>query len=153
MVCMWHKHDDDVDDGDAVLRNERSVAGRQAVCWQLLQRTFCCWSWARRTAWPSSVRRDSWAMSREFGGTTESAVVWERLLHGQALLSAGLIGRPVVSQHVWLVNTDNFYPRDAVLAPVNATAFPSVCVSHACFVSKRLNISSKLFQHLIAPSF
>jgi len=38
-----------------------------------------------------------------------------------------------------------FYPRDAMLAQVYATAFPSVCVPHACFVSKRLNISSKFF--------
>ena len=42
-----------------------------------------------------------------------------------------------------------------MLAQVYATAFPSVCVSvsHACFVSKRLNISSKFFHHLISPSF
>jgi len=31
-----------------------------------------------------------------------------------------------------------FYPRDAKLARVYATAVPSVCVSHACFVLKRL---------------
>jgi len=30
---------------------------------------------------------------------------------------------------------------------------PSVCLSHACFVSKRLNVSSKLFYNLIGPSF
>jgi len=30
---------------------------------------------------------------------------------------------------------------------------PSVCLSHACFVSKRLNISSKFFHYLIGPSF
>ena len=29
----------------------------------------------------------------------------------------------------------------------------SVCVSHSCFVPKRLNISSEFFYHLIAPSF
>jgi len=28
-----------------------------------------------------------------------------------------------------------------------------VCVSYACFVSKRQNISPKFFYHLIAPSF
>ena len=45
--------------------------------------------------------------------------------------------------------TSQFYPRDAMLARVYATAFPSVClcvcVSHVCFVLKRLNISSKFF--------
>ena len=30
---------------------------------------------------------------------------------------------------------------------------PSVCLSHACIVSKRLNVSSKFFHHLIGPSF
>ena len=30
---------------------------------------------------------------------------------------------------------------------------PSVCPSHACIVSKRLNVSSKFFHHLIGPSF
>jgi len=29
----------------------------------------------------------------------------------------------------------------------------SVCLSHVCIVSKRLNISSKFFHHLIGPSF
>jgi len=29
----------------------------------------------------------------------------------------------------------------------------SVCLSHACIVSKRLNVSSKFFHDLIGPSF
>ena len=45
----------------------------------------------------------------------------------------------------------SFYARQQ---RVYATAFrPSVCLSHACIVSKRLNISSKLFHYLIGPSF
>ena len=30
---------------------------------------------------------------------------------------------------------------------------PSVCPSHTCIVSKRLNVSPKFFHHLIGPSF
>jgi len=47
----------------------------------------------------------------------------------------------------------SFYPCDAMLAPVYAMAILSACVSHVCFVSKQLNILSKFFYHLIAPSF
>jgi len=50
----------------------------------------------------------------------------------------------------------SFYPHDAMLAWIYATAFPSVClsvcVSNTCIVSKRLNVSSKFFYHLIASS-
>ena len=66
------------------------------------------------------------------------------------------------SKHVgsdWILEIRNvshyrrrFYPRDAMLARVYATAFPSVCLSHKCFVSKQLNVSSKFFYHLITPS-
>jgi len=34
-----------------------------------------------------------------------------------------------------------------------STPIPSVCTSHACIVSKRLNVSSKFFHCLIGPSF
>jgi len=44
----------------------------------------------------------------------------------------------------WLFWT-NFYRCDAMLVRVYAIAFPSVCVSHTCFVSKQLNV-----YHLIA---
>jgi len=45
----------------------------------------------------------------------------------------------------------NFYPHSTMLAWAYATAFPSVCVSHVCSISKWLNISSKFFYHLTAP--
>jgi len=38
-----------------------------------------------------------------------------------------------------------FYPRNAMLVRVYAVAVLCVCVSHTCFVSKRLNILSKFF--------
>jgi len=48
-----------------------------------------------------------------------------------------------------------FYLHNAMLVRVYATAFLPVflcvCVSHACFVSKQLNISSEVFYHLIVP--
>jgi len=47
----------------------------------------------------------------------------------------------------------SFYLHDAMLAWVYAMAFPSVGVSHTCFLSKWLNVLSKFFHHLIAPSF
>jgi len=47
----------------------------------------------------------------------------------------------------------SFLPRHAMLSAVYATPIPSVCLSHACIVSKRLNVSSKFFHHLIGPSF
>jgi len=37
----------------------------------------------------------------------------------------------------------SFYPHDAVLSTGIAMAILPVCVSHACFISKWLNISSK----------
>ena len=39
--------------------------------------------------------------------------------------------------------------------PIKLELSPSVCLSltHACFVSKRLNALSKFFHHLIGPSF
>jgi len=47
--------------------------------------------------------------------------------------------------------------RDAMLTAVYATPIPSVCLSvrlsHACIVSKGLNVSSKFFRLLIGPSF
>jgi len=48
-------------------------------------------------------------------------------------------------------------PTAYMLLRVYATPIPSVrpsvCLSHAWFVSKRLKVSSKFFQYLIGPSF
>jgi len=35
----------------------------------------------------------------------------------------------------------------------NDIEIPSVCLSHTVFVWKRLNLLSKFFHHLLAPSF
>jgi len=44
--------------------------------------------------------------------------------------------------------------RDSIARICHANSVrPSVCLSHACIVSKRLNVSSKLFHHPIGPSF
>jgi len=48
-----------------------------------------------------------------------------------------------------------FYPCDAMLAWVYATAFPSACVCHMHFVSNRLNISSNSLTtegHCLTPT-
>jgi len=84
----------------------------------------------------------------------------------QVILGGGVAVQPVcllLSEHraviftiVQLSCTSRFYPRDTICYSADiiyATTFPSVCVSHACFVSKWLNVSSKFFCHLIAPSF
>jgi len=55
----------------------------------------------------------------------------------------------------------SFLARDAMLSAVYTTPIPSVTRSnsiicgvwHACIVSKRLNVSSKFFHHLIGLSF
>ena len=50
-----------------------------------------------------------------------------------------------------------FYPRDVVSAVYmlygNVAGWLGVCLSHASIVSKRLNLSSNFFDHLVAPPF
>ena len=55
-------------------------------------------------------------------------------------------------------NTVRVFTRDSIYAIARIRQFrmsvcPSVCPSHACIVSKRLNLSSKFFHYLIGPTF
>jgi len=51
--------------------------------------------------------------------------------------------------------TIHFFTRDSLCysAYMPRQFRPSVCLSHACIVSKRLNVSSKFLHYLIGPSF
>ena len=61
------------------------------------------------------------------------------------------------------VALQNIFTRDSIYAiartcmchanSVCLSICPSVCLLHACIVSKRLNASSKFFHRLIGPSF
>jgi len=44
------------------------------------------------------------------------------------------------------------FTRDSIYAIASICHDNSVCLPHACFVSKRLNVSSKFFHSLIGPS-
>ena len=46
-----------------------------------------------------------------------------------------------------------FIMRDSIYATARIYHANSVCLSHVCIVSKRLNISSKFFHYLLGPSF
>jgi len=57
----------------------------------------------------------------------------------------------VVFPSFWLSSLTFYARRHGAYMP--RQFHPPVCLSHACFVSKRLNISSKFFHCLIGPSF
>jgi len=51
------------------------------------------------------------------------------------------------------VSFSHVFTRDSIYAIARICHATSVCLSHACIVSKRLNVSSKFFNRLIGPTF